>query len=67
MLWLLHMKRWLMEIDDMEYNHLVNEVKWFKKMMEEYRKSFWKVCDIVEKSSDLTKIKELTKKELERY
>lgn len=51
----------------MDYNHLVNEVKWFKKMTEEYRKSFWKVCDIVEKSSDLTKIKELTKKELERY
>ena len=56
-----------MEIDNMDYNHLVNDVKWYKKMMEEYRKSFWKVCDIVEKSSDLTKIKELTKKELERY
>ena len=56
-----------MEIDNIDYNHLVNEVNWYKKRMEEYRKSFWKVCDIVAESSDLTKIKELTKKELERY
>lgn len=56
-----------MEIDNMDYNHLVIEVEWFKKRMREYRESFWKVCDIVAESSDLTKIKELTKKELERY
>lgn len=52
---------------EFEIKHLNNDVAWYKKMMEEYRESFWKVCDMVAKSSDLVKLKELTKKELQRY
>lgn len=52
---------------EFEIKHLKNDVAWYKKRMEEYRESFWKVCDVVAKSSDVTKIKELTEKELQRY
>lgn len=63
----LDLDKFIERTDDLFIGHLQNEIEWYKKRMEEYRKSFWKVCDIVAKSSDLTKIKELTKKELERY
>lgn len=50
-----------------EYNHLVHDIAWYKKRMEQYRESFWNVCEKVKTSNNLNDIKEFTKKEYERY
>ena len=53
--------------DDLFISHLQNEIGWFKSRMDEYRKSFFKVCDIVEHSDAPDIIKQLVKEEVSRY
>lgn len=52
-----------------EYNHLVNERDWYKKRMEEYRDSFWRVVEIIKnnKSQIPNEVYDEVIKEYERY
>lgn len=36
-----------MEIKFTDYDHLINERDWYKKRMEEYRDSFWKIVSLI--------------------
>lgn len=53
--------------DDLFIGHLQNEIEWYKGRMAAYRKSFFRVCDIVEHSDSLDIIKKLVKEEKDRY
>ena len=53
--------------DDLFIVRLQNEREWYKGRMEAYRKSFFKVCDIVEHSDSPDIIKTLVKEEKDRY
>ena len=53
--------------DDLFIGHLQNEIEWYKGRMAAYRKSFFKVCDIVEHSDSPDIIKQLVKEEKDRY
>lgn len=48
-------------------NSLSKQVDWFKRRMEEYRESFFRVCDIVEHSDCDDIIKKLVEEERKRY
>lgn len=48
-------------------NRLSKQVDWFKRRMEEYRESFFTVCDIVEHSDCADIIKKLVEEEKKRY
>lgn len=48
-------------------NSLSKQVDWFKRRMEEYRESFFRVCDIVEHSDCADIIKKLVEEERKRY
>lgn len=48
-------------------NNISKQVDWFKRRMEEYRESFFKVCDIVEHSDCADIIKKLVEEERKRY
>ena len=53
--------------NDLFIGHLQNEIEWYKGRMAAYRKSFFRVCDIVEHSDSLDIIKKLVKEEKDRY
>ncbi|MDY2730761.1 MAG: hypothetical protein SOV49_00455 [Erysipelotrichaceae bacterium] len=53
--------------DDLFIGHLQNEIEWYKGRMAAYRKSFFRVCDIVEHSDSFDIIKKLVKEEKDRY
>lgn len=53
--------------DDLFIGHLQNEIEWFKSRMDAYRKSFFRVCDIVEHSDSPDIIKKLVREEKDRY
>ena len=48
-------------------NSLSKQVDWFKSRMNEYRESFFRVCDIVEHSDCADIIKKLVEEERKRY
>ena len=54
-------------VETSELKHIQNEIEWFKSRMDAYRKSFFKVCDIVEHSDSPDIIKKLVKEEKDRY
>lgn len=54
-------------VENPELKHIQNEAGWYKKRMDEYRKSFFRVCDIVEHSDAPDIIKKLVKEEKDRY
>ena len=54
-------------VETLELKHIQNEISWYKKRMDAYRKSFFKVCDIVEHSDSPDIIKKLVKEEKDRY
>ena len=59
-----------MEPDNPVYptlHHVCNERDWFKKRMNQYKTSFFDLCNFIEKSNNLEEIKELVKEERRRY
>lgn len=59
-----------MEPDNSVYStlhHICNERDWFKKRMNQYKTSFFDLCNFIEKSNNLEEIKELVKEECRRY
>ena len=63
----LDLDKFIERTDDLFIVHLQNEREWYKGRMEAYRKSFFKVCDIVEHSDSSDIIKQLVKEEKDRY
>lgn len=50
-----------------EVQHEKNQSQWFESRMKDYRKSFWKVCELIEHSDCSQIIKDIVKDELNRY
>ena len=63
----LDLDRFIERTDDLFIGHLQNEIEWFKSRMDAYRKSFFRVCDIVEHSDAPDIIKKLVREEKDRY
>ena len=57
----------MIEIDNTEYHHLVNEVEWYKKRMSEYRDSFWSVVNLVIHSDCPEEVKAAVLAEYNKY
>lgn len=54
-------------IKNQELKHIQNEAGWYKKRMEEYRKSFFMVCDLIKSSNVPESIKYFVEREEKRY
>lgn len=54
-------------IKNQELKHIQNEAGWYKKRMEEYRKSFFMVCDLIKSSNVPESVKYFVEQEEKRY
>lgn len=54
-------------VEASELKHIQNEAGWYKKRMEEYRKSFFMVCDLIKSSNVPESIKHFVELEEKRY
>ena len=54
-------------VENLELKHIQNEASWYKKRMEEYRKSFFMVCDLIKSSNTSESIKHFVELEEKRY
>lgn len=58
----------LIESTDSSYiKHLENEVEWFKGRMDDYKKSFFMICDLIKSSNVPESIKYFVEREEKRY
>lgn len=54
-------------VENSELKHIQNEAGWYKKRMEEYRKSFFMVCDLIKSSNVPESVKYFVEREEKRY
>ena len=54
-------------VENREVRHLENDSKWYKQRMEEYRKSFFMVCDLIKSSNVPESVKYFVEREEKRY
>ena len=54
-------------VENSELKHIQNEAGWYKKRMEEYRESFFMVCDLIKSSNIPESIKHFVELEEKRY
>lgn len=54
-------------VENSELKHIQNEVNWYKKRMEEYRKSFFMVCDLIKSSNVPESVKYFVEQEKLKY
>lgn len=58
----------LIESTDSSYiKHLENEIEWFKGRMDDYKKSFFMICDLIKSSNVSESIKYFVEREEKRY
>ena len=58
----------LIERTDNSYiKHLENEIEWFKGRMDDYKKSFFMICDLIKSSNVPESIKYFVEREEKRY
>ena len=55
------------ETDNSYIKHLENEIEWFKGRMDDYKKSFFMVCDLIKSSNVPESIKHFVELEEKRY
>lgn len=53
--------------DDLFISHLQNEIEWYKKRLDEYKNSFFMVCDLVKNSNVPDSVKYFVEREEKRY
>lgn len=53
--------------DDSFISHLQNEIEWYKKRLDEYKNSFFMVCDLVKNSNVPDSVKYFVEREEKRY
>lgn len=54
-------------VENQEVRHFENDSKWYKQRMEEYRKSFFMVCDLIKSSNVPESVKYFVEQEEKRY
>ena len=54
-------------VENSELKHIQNDSKWYKQRMEEYRKSFFMVCDLIKSSNVPESVKYFVELEEKRY
>ena len=54
-------------VENQEVRHFKNDSKWYKQRMEEYRKSFFMVCDLIKSSNVPESVKYFVELEEKRY
>ena len=55
------------ETDNSYIKHLENEIEWFKGRMDDYKKSFFMVCDLIKSSNVPESVKYFVEREEKRY
>lgn len=53
--------------DDLFISHLQNEIEWYKRRMNDYKKSFYMICDLIKSSNVPDSIKYFVELEEKRY
>ena len=55
------------ETNNSYINHLENEIEWFRGRMDDYKKSFFMVCDLIKSSNVPESVKYFVEREEKRY
>ena len=55
------------ETDNSYIKHLENEIEWFRGRMDDYKKSFFMVCDLIKSSNVPESVKYFVEREEKRY